>query len=56
MFNTARLEISDIFGINNNEALIFQVLTFLSPLREQFKFLNPLGFEAKSDLNRKPPK
>ena len=46
----------NIFGINNNETFISQVLTFLSPLEEKFDFFNPFGFEAKSDLNHKASK
>ena len=46
----------NIFGINNNETFIFQVLTFFSPLGEKFNFSIPWDFEAKGNLNRKASK
>ena len=52
MFNTARLEIYIyIFGINNNQTFISQILTFLNKLGESSDFFIPLGYEAKSDFD-----
>ena len=42
-----------LFGVNNNQTLISQILTVISSLEEMFNCSIPCGFEPKSAFSHK---
>ena len=45
-----------IFGINNNQTFISQILTLLGPLRKKINFFKHLSFEAERNFDHRIPK